>query len=295
MANGNEINSRYSGPRRLHDDAKKALRLLAKHLTLQHSECESHSVLLIENLEGEECLEATAIYLVSAIAQSIETNLTLREALFDEEHFERELSADVVAVVGKDNSDENFGTMVRNPWMWEGISHMLIHLSRDVPGFHPSGFVLAKTSIKYDVHDHGLYMISIYEANPLGISAGECKAYLVAPTRAIVDASRILSELDSNKRDIEIRATVNQLRSSLKRKTQGQLASCFWKDERSYLPFVCCDKAHSPDWNRKRNSLRQLAIPVSRKFLIPVAVPNAREVFDAICNLMRDYAAMEES
>ncbi|MFW6114300.1 MAG: hypothetical protein ACOC7K_01010 [bacterium] len=294
MPNATEISAQYSGSRQLSKDVRTALRLLAKRLALKHSECASHSVLLVQHLEEDDCLEATAIYLVSAIAQSIEANLTLREALFDEEQFERELSADVVAVVGEDNTDKNFRSMVRDPWMWEAISHMLIHLSRDVPGFHPSGSVLAKTSIKHDVHDHGLDVISIYEASGLGISAGECKAYFENPSRAIVDSSQILCEVDSNRRDIEIRAAVNQLRSSLKRTTRNQLAGSFWKDERSYLPFVCCDEAHACDWNRNRKPLRKLAIPVSKKFLIPVAMANARDVFDEICDVMRSYAATEE-
>lgn len=294
MTDGTESDMRYPGPRQLQYDARDALRLLTTRLTLELTECKSHSVLLVTNLEAEECLRATAIYLVSAIAQSIEANLTLRDALFDEEHFQRDLSADVVTVIGEHNSDEHFSTMVRNPWMWEGISHMLIHLSRHVPEFHPSGRVLAKTSVKHDVHDHGLDVISIYKTNALGISAGECKAYFEDPSRAIADASRVLSEVDSNRRDIEIRAAVNQLQSSLTRNSRSQIAGAFWKDERSYLPFVCCDESHARDWNRNRRALQRLAIPVSKKCLIPVALPNARELFDRICNVMRGYAAMED-
>jgi len=176
-------------------------------LVREQSECQTHSVLRADNLDEESCLEAAAIYLVSAIAQSIDANLRIREALFDEESLSRDLHADVVAVIGENSADAEFKTMKRDPWMWEGISHMLIHLSREEKEFHPSGAVLAKTSIKYDVNDHGLDVITIYEAGGLGISAGECKAYLADPTRAIVDATHKLSEVDSNKRDNEIRAS----------------------------------------------------------------------------------------
>ena len=277
------------------EDVGVALSVLANGLRIVHSECATHSVLTVDNLGGNECLQATAVYLVSAIAQSIEANLCLREALFDEEQYERELLADVIAVIGEEDSTADFKTMVRDPWMWEGISHMLIHLSREESGYHPAGEVIAKTSIKYDVHDHGLDVIAIYQAKALGISAGECKAYFANPSRAISDASRVLGEVDSNKRDIEIRATVNQLRSALGQSANEQIAGSFWRDERCYLPFVCCDEQHSRDWNRKRKSLRRLAIPVSRKLLIPVALPNAREAFDEICSVMRAYAVMEES
>lgn len=81
---------------------------------------------------------------------------------------------------------------------------MLIHLSRFDSEFHLSGRVLAKTSIKHDVHDHGLDIIAIYEAGKLGISAGECKAYFDNPSRGITDASNKLGEVNANRRDIEI-------------------------------------------------------------------------------------------
>lgn len=288
-----KIDSNYSGPHKLPTDVARALQVLATTLVLEQSRCQTHSVLRTENLDEESCVEATAIYLVSAIAQSIEANLMIRKALFDEDSLARDLHADVVAVIGNPATNAEFKTMKRDPWLWEGISHMLIHLSREEKQFHPSGNVLAKTSIKYDVNDHGLYVITIYDASGLGISAGECKAYLADPARAIVDATQKLSEVDSNKGDIEIRAAVNQLRSALKVKARKQLAGSFWKDERTYIPFVCCDEEYARDWNRNRNSLRKLGIPVSRKILMPLVLPNVRAAFDRICDYMRLYAAVE--
>lgn len=286
------IDARYSGPHELTADVSKALQVLSENLSLENSVCQTHSVLRTENLEENNCVEATAIYLVSAISQSIEANLEIRAALFDEENLTRDLHKDVVTVIGDASIDPYFKTMQRDPWLWEGISHMLIHLSRENKEFHPTGAVLAKTSIKYDVNDHGLDVITIYEASGLGIAAGECKAYLSNPTQAIVDATQKLSEVDSNKRDIEIRAAVNQMRSALNAETQKQLAGSFWKDERTYLPFVCCDEAHALNWNRNRKSLRQLAVPVLRKILIPVVLPNVRTTFDRICDYMRAYATL---
>jgi hypothetical protein len=171
---------------------------------------------------------------------------------------------------------------------------MLIHLSRFDPNFHPSGRVLAKTSIKYDIHDHGLDVIAVYEAVGLGISAGECKAYLNDPSRGITDASNKLCEVDTNVRDVEIRSTVSQLRSSLDEDAKEKLAGAFWRDERSYLPFVCCDSEYACDWVRNRRSLQRLAIPASRKFLFPLSLPDVGKKFDAICDMMRAYVAVKE-
>ncbi|MGA2791885.1 MAG: hypothetical protein ABSA71_18425 [Desulfomonilia bacterium] len=294
MPNTFVISSSYRGPYYLHEDITTSLETLALRLSIELTECESHSLLVVQNFDSEEVLEATAIYLVSAIAQIIEANLQIRKALFGEAEMSRELERDVINVIGEHNVDDEFKKMVRDPWIWESISHMLIHLSRFDPDFHPSGRVLVKTSIKYDVHDHGLDVIAIYEASNLGISAGECKAYFDDPSRGITDASNKLGEIDAGVRDIEIRSVVNQLRSALDEDAKEKLSGAFWRDERSYLPFVCCDSEHACSWTQKRQSLNRLAIPVSRKFLFPLSLPEARKMFDAISYIMRSYVSIKE-
>jgi hypothetical protein len=57
-----------------------------------------------------------------------------------------DLHADAAAVIGEDSADADFNTMKRDPWMWEDISHMLIHLSREEKELHPSGASRTKTN-----------------------------------------------------------------------------------------------------------------------------------------------------
>lgn len=288
-----DINPLYHGPPRLSEDVTKALETLSDCLSHEWSECRTHSVIIVDGFEDKTALEAAAIYLVSAISQNIDSNLLIRRTLFDEENISRELESDVLSVIGKPEVDSDFKIKIRDPWMWEGISHMLIHLSRFDPGFHPIGRVLAKTSIKHDVHDHGLDLIAIYESCNLGISAGECKAYFNNPSNAITDASNKLGEVDALSRDTEIRSVISQLRSALDESARGKLAGAFWRDERCYLPFVCCDEEHARDWTRNRTCMRRLDIPVSRKILFPLSLPEARNKFDLICDFMRAYVAMK--
>ncbi len=294
MPKKSEISPNYSGPVDMVADVKTALEILSECLSIKQTECETHSVIVVHGFDDDEALEATAIYLVSSISQNIEANLQIREALFDEAEISRELESDVISVVGKLDVGNEFKRMTRDPWIWEGISHMFIHLSRFDHDFHPIGRVLAKTNIKYDVHDHGLDVIAIYESDDLGISAGECKAYFNDPTRAIIDAANKLREVDANIRDIELRSAVNQLRSALDNNVKSKLAGSFWRNERGYLPFVCCDAEYARDWNKKRKILLQLDIPVSHKILFPLSLLDARRKFDRICELMRIYAAIEE-
>ena len=293
MSDNITINQNYSGPSNLVMDVNTSLEILSECLDIEQSDCATHSVIVVHGFEEYEALESTAIYLVSAISQNIEANLQIREALFDEVNMSRELESDVLSVVGDHNADDNYKIMTRDPWIWEGISHMLIHLSRYNPDFHPIGKVLAKTSIKYDVNDHGLDVIAIYDSGDIGITAGECKAYLNNPKRAILDAANRLREVDANTRDIEIRGAVNQLRSALDEEVRSKIAGSFWRNERSYLPFVCCDNECSCDWNRNRKSLRRLDIPASRKILFPLSLQQAHQKFDLICEIMRAYATIE--
>jgi len=285
-------NPDYLGPRSLERDTTVAIEVLATRLSIEQSVGPSHSVLLVKGCSDDETLEATAVYLVAAIAQSIAANLSIRKALFDVHDVNRKLTDDIVSVVGTEDIDNDFKAKTRDPWMWEAISHMVIHLSRLKSELHPSGRILAKANLKHDVRDHGLDLIAIYEATDVGISAGECKAYLDNPSRAITDASNRLSEVDANKRDIEIRAAVNQLHSALDSDVQARIAGAFWKEERSYLPFVCCDDNQSIDWQQERPVLQRLNVPVNRKILYPMPLPGGSVTFDRISRLMHAYATI---
>jgi len=193
-------------------------------------------------------------------------------------------------VIGSDKAKDVFKTMTRDPWIWEALSHLVIHLASSNGAFHPPGGILAKTHIKYDVKDHGLDLVAIYDCDTLGLTAGESKAYLNDPTNAVIDAANRLREIDDNLRDVEMRACVTQLRPSLKKMHQKKLGGAFWKDERSYYPFVCCDSSVALDWDDKRKVLKRLIPSASRKLLVPFAIKNARDKFDEIARLMRGYS-----
>lgn len=284
---------RYKGPASLREDMGTAIDILSNSLSVDQKVTAQHIVLVVNGFTDDASLHATAVYLVGAIAAAIEQNLRLRAALYEQETVTRELSQDVQSVISDDRADEDFKTMVRNPWLWEGISHMFVHLSARDSRFHPSGEILVKTSIKHDVHDHGLDVIAVYRGGVIGVSAGECKAYLTDPATGIRDASTKLGEIDNNLRDKELRSTLIQLQNALSPLDQAQIAGAFWRNERSYLPFVCCDSSSSCDWARSRQALNRLCVPASKKILVPLPIDEARATFDLLCLLMREYSAIE--
>jgi hypothetical protein len=280
----------YDGPASLDKDVQIAITVLTSQLGASLQECETHTHLDISGFGSPATMKATAVYLVGSIAQCIQADMEIRAALYDDATRSRDLLSDIVDVIGDASRNDTFKIMERDPWMWEAIGHMLFHLAKSKADFHPSGRILAKTQVKYDLHDHGLDLIAIYEADLLGITAGESKAYLNDPAKAITGAANRLKELDDTMRDVEIRATITQLRPSLTAAQQAKLGNCFWRQERTYYPMVCCDDQSERDWIRNRKVLRDLAIPVSRKFLLPFAMPAARTTFDQIAEFMRAYA-----
>lgn len=281
----------YRGPTYLAQDIATAITVLASCLTVEPAEYDSHTVLTIGEFDSPAAKLATAVYLVGSVAQCVGADLQIRSALFDETTLARDIGADVVSVIGDTSADLDFKIMQRDPWVWEAISHLLIHLAQANAAYHPSGEILVKTQVKFDVHDHGLDIVAIYLGDELGITAAECKAYLDDPARAITDASNRLKEIDDNLRDMELRAAVNQLRPSLPAKHRDSIGGTFWRQERSYFPFVCCDDAKAVDWKRSRSTLRALTLPAAKKLLVPLSLTDARKVFDEICDLMRVYVS----
>lgn len=281
----------YQGVAQLTSDMNLALSVLSDSLSVTASECISHTHLQINGVRSQATLKAVAVYLVGSIAQCIHADMQIREALFNDATRNVDLLADVVGVMGDASASDVFKTMNRDPWIWEAISHLVVHLAKTGNGFHPSGQILAKSLVKYDVNDHGLDLIAIYDSGQLGITAGEAKAYLNDPSRAITDAANRLSEVDNSLRDSDIRATVNQLRPVLTANQDSRIGGAFWKNERTYYPFVCCDDVAELDWTRNRKTLRDLSIPVSKKLLVSLSLPSARSLFDSLSNSVRAYAS----
>ena len=142
--------AQYQGPHRLDDDISLALCVLNQSLSFSSKRYEQHYVISTNGLEGKhQVVEALAVYLAGAIASCVGVNLEIRAALFDEDIISRELSADVARIVGEDNNilDDRKRTE-RDPWIWEGISHLIIHLSLYDNPSHPPDHLLAKTQPK---------------------------------------------------------------------------------------------------------------------------------------------------
>lgn len=72
-----EIDQAYTGPSDFITDVNTALQTLSECLSIVRDECATHSVIVVQGFDDDEVLEASAIYLVSAISQNIDANLIL--------------------------------------------------------------------------------------------------------------------------------------------------------------------------------------------------------------------------
>lgn len=287
-----KIPIKYSGPPNFADDISLALGTIASKLIVNLNEHECHCTIEATGLDNRvDIINGISVYLVGAIAGCIDFNLSLRSALFNESSLIRDLYNDVIRVIfDRNDIDNELKIYDRNPWIWEGISHLILHLSILNNLYHPPDRLLMKSSIHLNVKDHGLDIIALYGSDSLGITAGECKAYLSRPADAISDAAGKLEEVDNKLRDAEIRATISQFRPILRPEYQAKLTNAFWHNERAYFPMICCDKSFSRNWGFKRVSIERLKPPRNRKFLVPSVIENAEVFFDAISASMRRYS-----
>ncbi len=289
------ISKNYKGPIHLKEDVELALSILAKKITYTRTTAKTLHFHEFDNLENPDVLEAIAIYLCAAISQNISANLEIRQALFDEDSVERDLLNDIVRLIGVDNDEstkklKNFKDTQRDAWIWEGVSHLLIHVNKVNADSSIGGVIVSTNGIKLDVHDHGLDLIALYKINnSIGVLAGECKAYRKRPADAIRDASKKLLEVDESTRDGEIRANMTYLKDTLSEDEKASLSGVFWRNERSYLPAICCTSDKKVKWGKNRKALTKLNVIPSKKTLLPLTLTDIRKQFDVISDLMRLY------
>lgn len=281
----------YHGINRLERDATIALQHLNGVFSFASDQYEQHSVITLEGpIDTDETVEAIAVYLVTTIAGSVQLDLDIREKLFDVATLQSDLYRDVVAVIGETNHLSSTKRQTeRDPWMWEGISHLVFHLSAYGSASHPPERIVAKTLPKTNVKDHGLDIILLYGSDSFGISAAECKAYLQRPGDAITDAANQLKEVDDNARDSEIRGVMAQFTTVLSKQDKERLVGTFWREERAYFPMVCCDFEATGNWGQSRQVITRLKPPPNRIFLVPLSIENAKLFFDRLADAMRHY------
>ena len=278
---------------RIERDVTASINSLCRVINLEHINHETHSLLLISGItRTDECLQCLAVYCVGQIANAIQANLSIRaDLLGDGEDTIDRLSNDVFSVIGENNNALTLEQKrdERNPLLFEFISHLLVHISVHRPEFHPTGRLIGLFPVHVTVNIPGLDLIALYanEEN-VGLGVGECKAREDSPSPALIEASKKFIDIDLGNRDSEIRTNVSLIRFGLPDEYQSRITGAFWREERTYYPFIGYSNRHNPRWGNRRAALMRLNVPPERRILIPLAI-EFQDFFDDLSNQMRIY------
>lgn len=175
-------------------DMELALHHLCGILDVELSNHETHTLLRISGIQqSQECLNCIAIYCVGQILNAVQVNLTIRADLLgtDEKAIDR-IVQDVYSVIGENNEILTNKQKIeeRNPWLFETISHLLVHSSRIRPEFHPVGQLLGLLPVHGKVKEPGLDLVAIYISDDIGLGIGEMKAWENDPSAALKKSFR---------------------------------------------------------------------------------------------------------
>lgn len=284
---------------RLEQDIDRCLESLSGRLRVGSADAGTHQLLTIIGIDcSQECLQDLAVYCVGQIAKAVQINLEIKADLLgiDNEDARVQLINDVYSVIGENNDaltdlqkrDE------RDPWLFEALSHLFVHLSTRRGDFLPVGIPIGLTMTHRGAKEPGLDLVAIYVSTAVGLSVGESKAREDGPSNGLREAAKKFVEVDLGNYESELRTIVGQMRYAMPTEYQGQMTGAFWRNERAYLPFICYDSKHNPRWTDEREALRPLDVPATHRILVPLPVENFRKFFDDLADAMRAYLASLE-
>jgi len=278
----------------LESDLEQCLESLRERLQATLAPVSTHRLLAVAGVDrSPECLRSLAVYCVGQIAKAVQVNLEIKADLLgiNDEDTHAQLIGDVFSVIGENNDaltdvqkrDE------RDPWLFEALSHLFVHLSTRKGDFFPVGTLIGLTMTHRGVKEPGLDLVAIYASDIVGMSIGESKTREDDPSGGLREAVEKFENVDLGHYDAELRRIVGQMRYAMPTSYQEQITGAFWKDERAYLPFVGYDSSHNPRWTNEREALKSLAVPITHRILVPLPIENFRDFFDSLADEMRAY------
>ena len=284
---------------RLETDIEQCLELLGERLQVVSTATGTHQLLTITGVDrSPECLRDLAVYCVGQIAKAVQVNLEIRADLLGVDDDARvQLIRDVYSVIGESNDDltDTQKEYERDPWLFEALSHLFVHLSTKKEDFFPIGTPIGLTMTHRGVKEQGLDLVAIYASTDVGLSIGESKAWEDDPSGGLRDAvEKKFREVDLGNYDAELRTIVGQMRYAMPAEYQGKITGAFWRNERAYLPFIGYDSKHNPRWTSNREALKTLDIPATHRVLFPLPIEGFRDFFEDLSDAMRAYLALLE-
>lgn len=280
-----------------------ALNLLAQTLQFQRSTALNHELLVVTGWNQTPIVRsAVAEYLVGLCVMAVNAVLAVRTDLVGQSGL-AEAKQNVEEIIGPNGGGLTNAQIAtgRNPWLAEGLWHLCLAVSQQVPGLHPPGALFALSLPHLNAREPGLDLAALYlSPGGIGLSMIETKAYRDRPADAIRHSAKFFGNINSGAYRKKIREAVLRMRAECPSHLQPQITAQLWEERRWYVPNPHYDAAHVEDWMQPRPVLVNLLnaqvnppIPVPQGVLI---MPHAVAGFDAFFNdLSADMMAFVNS
>ncbi len=271
-----------------------AIDFFVRSLRCDFCEADTHDTLIILGWnDNEESRRSIARYLVGLRALAIDAALTIRSQLEDTPDDRLEIARNVYAIVGKNNfelTDEQIRSE-RNPWISEGIWHLCMVVASRRQELHPIGSILSVDYAHVASKDHGFDVLAMYEDidTLFGLTIVESKAYKDDPNGAIANSVEFYREIDCGEHDLQLRQSVQIMRTALPLSVQEKISGSFWKRKRSYIPNPHYDKINNVNWRNSRPSFRSLVPKKPNIIIMPHIIKDFDIFFDLISDEMRYF------
>jgi hypothetical protein len=279
---------------KLEADIEQCLESLSERLHVTSVAIDTHRLLTVTGIDcSAECLRDLAIYCVGQIAKAVQVNLQIKADLLgiEDQDARNQLIRDVYSVIG-DNNDALTNEQKRDerdPWLFEALSHLFVHLSIRNEDFLPVGRLIGLMPSHRSVKEQGLDLIAVYVGDAVGFGIGESKAWENDPSGGLLSAADKFSKVDLGGYDPDLRAAAGIMRHAMPVEHQNQMTGAFWRGERAYLPFIGYSSNNNPRWTSEREALRSLGVPSTHRLLFPTPLENFRHFFDCLADEMRVY------
>lgn len=257
---------------------------VSTNISLNEYSAGTHVVTEVDGLES--LTDEVAMYLYGCVASHVDCSLKIVQALVGTAVDERQaLKNDIQSLlIAADPTRADFFTVQhRNPWILEGIGHLMLKLSKEHPKLGPPGEVMALTVLHDDVKDHGLDQVGIFaEEELLSVNIGEAKASENGIAAHIDDTGRKFQEVRKGHHDFHIRSEIQQLRNSLPGKVQELVTPSFWKNSQAFIAIAGFGTNASVDLTSSRVCYERVSVDSNRIRLIAIKLTSYSEFFKKV-------------
>lgn len=269
-------------------DIESACDKVSKTIVIKEHSTVTHIVTQVDGLDSLQ--HEIALYLYACVAAHVDCSLRIVESLIgttvdDRLALQNELKR--LLIPPDPSKTDYFRVQHRDPWILEGIGHLMIKLSKNHPELGPPGEVKALTVLHDDVKDHGLDQVGMFtEQQLLSVNIGEAKASENGISAHIDATGKTFKEVRTGIHDFHIRGKIQQLRGSLPDDLQALITPSFWKNSQAFIAIAGYGSGASIDLNSKRVCYERVGLSHDRIRLIAIKLQNYKDFFEVVSNTL---------